>query len=91
MGDKQEMTTLQEAIATVESDPTEGGRVVAHVEYKGLYIFQVVRPRGAEAAMDPFVAVDKSSGQLEPYSIVGEDFTEVFDLFQKAGAKEWPT
>jgi hypothetical protein len=56
--------------------------IIAAVQYKELYIFQVFNDRPEEEEMDPFYSVDSLTGEFRDFSIITDgNPKEIMELF----------
>lgn len=69
----------------------QGIRVEAGIDFEGAWVFRAFLPiGGGEENMNPFLAVDKTTGEVNDFSIAAcEDPVELVRLF--ALAEEKPT
>ena len=75
------MPDLQEATKRIQQELL-GGKIQAHIDYNGLYVFQVFTTNPAEEEMDPFYSIDKKTGEFSDFSIITDgDPAEISRLF----------
>ena len=61
------------------------GSIKKHIEYNGLFIFQVFQDDPFEGEFDPFYSVNRTTGEFRDFSILTDgDFKVLSDLFRKA-------
>lgn len=61
-----------------------GGKIEKYIEYKGLFVFQVIFGDPSERGFDPYYSVERSTGKFSGFPIMlPEYFSEVMSLFEK--------
>lgn len=80
------MLSVQDAVKILKNDFPDG-IVGSHIEYKDLYIFQMVLDLPFETGLDPFFSVNKTTGVSSDFSILTDgDPAEIERLFMQVKA-----
>jgi hypothetical protein len=78
------MLSLSEATSIVRENLPDG-EIKKYIEYRNLYIFQVLGSDPDEGLFDPFFSVNKDNGEFRDYSILTDgDPGEISELFKAA-------
>lgn len=62
------MITLQEASQLVIDKMEDGTMINSSMEYESDFLFLIVRPTGEERFYDPFVKVNRITGEVSDFS-----------------------
>lgn len=82
------MLDLEQAIARL-TVMFQGATLGLHIQYRGLFIFQVFLPLEDEEGYDPFYSVNRETGEVLDYNIMEDgDLQTITELFMTAKAQE---
>lgn len=78
------MLNNSQALAIVKQH-IPNGKVKKYIEYKNLFVFQIIIDDPDEGGWDPYYSVNRETKEFRDFSILTDgDIDELMDLFSKA-------